>query len=116
VDCAGPGECERQDGEDAEQWVDLKKDRICLTVTDRGRDKIYCAVQAKGYLTTRTDPDGERQFTTCFRDEGVGVSCRRLDQDTSGLLILTNDSELAEHLTNPTTTCRKRTWSKRRTC
>lgn len=89
---------------DAEQWVDLKKDRILLDGKPiEARDKIHLLLyKPKGYLTTRTDPDGRPTIYDLLQGMKDWVfPVGRLDQDTSGLLILTNDSELAEHLTNP---------------
>lgn len=89
---------------DAEQWVDLKKDRILLDGKPiEARDKIYLLLyKPKGYLTTRTDPDGRPTIYDLLQGMKEWVfPVGRLDQDTSGLLILTNDSEMAEHLTNP---------------
>ena len=56
----------------------------------------------KGYLTTYKDPEGRPTVYDLIGevDQFVGT-VGRLDLDTSGLLLLTNDSDLAEALTNP---------------
>lgn len=56
-----------------------------------------------GELVTREDPDGRR---TIFRklpklDSGRWIAVGRLDINTSGLLLLTNNGELARRLTHP---------------
>jgi pseudouridine synthase len=89
---------------DAEQWVDLKKDKVLLDGKPlEPKEKVYLLLyKPKGYLTTRTDPDGRPTIYDLLKGMREWVfPVGRLDQDTSGLLVLTNDSALAEHLTNP---------------
>ena len=55
-----------------------------------------------GYLTTRTDPGGRPTVYDLLGDVARWVfPVGRLDRDTSGLLILTNDHRLGERLTDP---------------
>ncbi len=56
-----------------------------------------------GYITTFKDPDGRPvQYYDLIKDIDSFLSAvGRLDLDTSGLLILTNDTQFAERLTNP---------------
>lgn len=58
----------------------------------------------RGYLTTRTDPQGRKTVYDLLADlpERV-IPVGRLDLATSGLLILTNDTRLANWLTDPHT-------------
>jgi 23S rRNA pseudouridine2605 synthase len=54
-----------------------------------------------GVITTMEDPQGRTDITG-FLPEGPRVfPVGRLDQDSEGLLILTNDGELANRLTHP---------------
>jgi pseudouridine synthase len=55
-----------------------------------------------GYITSRTDPGGRATVYDLLRDVPQWVfPVGRLDRDTSGLLILTNDHRLGEILTDP---------------
>lgn len=89
---------------DPEAWVDLDRDRILLDGKPiRAQHKLHLLLyKPKGYLTTYKDPDGRPTVYDLLASVDQWVfPVGRLDQDTSGLLLLTNDSELAEHVTNP---------------
>ena len=87
-----------------EHWADIHKDRFELDGKrlEAGR-KVYLLVyKPKGYLTTYKDPEGRPTVYDLVKNvKGWIFPVGRLDLDTSGLLIMTNDAELAEHLTNP---------------
>ena len=56
----------------------------------------------KGYITGRDDPDGRPSVHDLLGEIGVRVEpVGRLDFDTEGALLLTNDGELANALTHP---------------
>jgi 23S rRNA pseudouridine2605 synthase len=85
-------------------WVDLERDRITLDGKPvRSVEKSYIVLyKPKGYLTTYRDPEGRPTVYDLLADVGTWLSpVGRLDLDTSGLLLLTNDTDLAEHITNP---------------
>jgi 23S rRNA pseudouridine2605 synthase len=56
----------------------------------------------RGYITTRRDPQGRPTVFELLGHDGDGlVAVGRLDLATTGLLLLTTDTQLAERLTNP---------------
>jgi len=65
--------------------------------------KVYIVLnKPKGYLTTMSDPHGRKTVSELVADVPQRVfPVGRLDKDTEGLLILTNDGELAYRLTHP---------------
>ncbi|MEZ4485301.1 MAG: pseudouridine synthase [Syntrophotaleaceae bacterium] len=55
-----------------------------------------------GYVTTACDPQGRKVVTDLLADVKVRVfAVGRLDLNTEGLLLLTNDGDLAARLTHP---------------
>ena len=85
-------------------WVDPEHDRVALdghALT--ARQKQYLLLyKPKGYLTTYKDPEGRPtvyDLLGSVKDFVFPVG--RLDQDTTGLLILTNDSAFGDHITSP---------------
>lgn len=87
-----------------DQWVDLERDAVMLDDQPiRGGKKVYLLLyKPKGYITTYKDPEGRATVYDLIREAGQWlVPVGRLDQDTSGLLLMTNDTHFAEHVTNP---------------
>ena len=87
-----------------DHWVDLDRDKVTLDnkpITEAQRCYVL-VYKPKGYLTTYRDPQGRPTVYDLIPeiDQFVGT-VGRLDLDTSGLLLLTNDNQLAEALTNP---------------
>ena len=69
----------------------------------------------KGYVTTRHDPEGRPTVIELLGPRvGYVYPVGRLDYDTMGLLLLTSDGDLAEHLTHRDTRCRASTGDRRR--
>lgn len=87
-----------------EHWIDLERDRVALDGKPiRPQTKVYILLyKPKGYLTTYRDPSGRPTVYDLIGGVKTWVApAGRLDLDTSGLLLLTNDTDLAERLTNP---------------
>jgi pseudouridine synthase len=87
-----------------DQWVDLERDRITLDGKPiRSASPVYLLLyKPKGYMTTYRDPEGRPTVYDLITDLDAWVSpVGRLDLDTSGLLIMTNDTAFAELITNP---------------
>jgi pseudouridine synthase len=70
---------------------------------ERSARRLYFLLnKPRGYVTTRSDPEGRRTVLDLLpgvRDYVFPVG--RLDYDSEGLLLLTNDGELAATLTHP---------------
>jgi pseudouridine synthase len=84
--------------------VDLERDRITLDGKPlETAAKVYILLyKPKGYLTSYGDPQGRPTVYDLIGDAGGWLSpVGRLDLDTSGLLIMTNDTAFAERVTNP---------------
>ena len=67
-------------------------------------DEKICVMlnKPRGYVTTMSDEKGRKSVDMLVEDVGVRVyPVGRLDMDSDGLLLLTNDGELAERLTHP---------------
>jgi pseudouridine synthase len=87
-----------------DHWVDLQRDRVTIDgqPLERQAKRYLLLYKPKGYLTTYKDP--QNRPTVYNLIEGVDQFLSpvgRLDLDTSGLLLMTNDTQLAERLTNP---------------
>lgn len=89
-----------------------QKDKITLSGKKLFIQKnlVYILLnKPKGYITTLDDPKGRRTVMDIFGDEiqeriyPVG----RLDRNTTGVLVLTNDGELAQKLAHPKFEARK---------
>jgi len=69
----------------------------------KGEEKIYIVMnKPKGFVTSASDPHAEKTVMDLIK----GCSARvfpvgRLDKNTTGVLMFTNDGEIAEQLTHP---------------
>lgn len=78
-----------------------------VTVSGRkivGSRKHYYIMlhKPRGYITTMDDEMGRKCVAELVRDVGARVyPVGRLDKDSEGLLLMTNDGEFANHMTHP---------------
>lgn len=84
-------------------WVEAKDVVHLDGVRIRGEKKIYIALnKPAGVITSFGDTRGRRTVYDCIGELGHWVfPVGRLDMDTSGLLILTNDTDFGEGLLQP---------------
>jgi pseudouridine synthase len=85
--------------------IDPRRRRVAvdgLVVKPAGQALVIALHKPKGFLTSRTDPGGRPTVYELLRDVPAWVfPVGRLDRDTSGLLLLTNDHRLGHRLTDP---------------
>lgn len=85
--------------------ADLDRDDVRLDGKPLGSGEraVYILLnKPRGYVTTLSDEKGRRTVADLVRDCGVRVyPAGRLDLDSEGLLVMTNDGELVQRLTHP---------------
>src|SRR5262249_31228657 len=82
-------------------WIDLERQTVTRAGQEAVNERVVLALhKPRGYVTTRRDECGRR---TVYDLLPAGLSwvfpAGRLDADSEGLLVLTNDSALAVRLT-----------------
>ena len=87
-----------------DHWVDMARDRVHFDGKPlAARERMYLLLyKPTGYLTTYKDPQGRPTVYDLIANVGTFLSpVGRLDLDTSGLLLMTNDNQFADRVTNP---------------
>ena len=88
------------------QKVDPKRDKITVrgkTVVSGNNVKTYIMLhKPRGFVTTLSDDKGRKCVTDLVKDAGTRLfPVGRLDMNSEGLLLMTNDGEFANKLTHP---------------
>lgn len=95
--------------------VDGVEVRDLATTVDPGTQKItvdgetarmqkrryYILNKPKGYLCTNNDPSGRKRAVDLIRDNERLFTVGRLDENSQGLILVTNDGELGNRLAHP---------------
>lgn len=85
--------------------VDPKRDKVTVSgkTVVGGSEKMYIMLhKPRGYVTTTKDELDRKCVTDLVKDAGVKLfPVGRLDRNSEGLLIMTNDGNFANSLTHP---------------
>jgi len=84
--------------------VDPARDQIAVDAVPIGvRPGLvhYLLNKPAGVITASSDPHGRRTVIDLVPDDPRVFAVGRLDLDTEGLLVLTNDGDLAQHIAHP---------------
>jgi 23S rRNA pseudouridine2605 synthase len=85
-------------------WTDIDTDAIHLDGKRiRQSKRIYLLFyKPKGVITSHGDPQGRKTIYDCLDSKLPWLSpVGRLDKDTSGLILLTNDTDFLNHVSDP---------------
>tara|TARA_B100000945_G_C20362422_1_gene587850 strand:- start:429 stop:1136 length:708 start_codon:yes stop_codon:yes gene_type:complete len=63
--------------------------------------EVYILNKPKGYISTSNDPFNRKRVIDLINKKGRYFTIGRLDRDTTGAILLTNDGELANILMHP---------------
>jgi len=84
-------------------FIDAEKDVITVNGKKiRAAQKVYFLLnKPRGVICSNRDPGGRKKAIDIVKVRERIFCVGRLDADTTGIIILTNDSELANRLTHP---------------
>jgi 23S rRNA pseudouridine2605 synthase len=92
--------------------VDPKKDRFMVRdepVKQQPQEKVYYMLnKPRGYICSNRKSGQEKLVLDLFQEEGHRLfTVGRLDRDTEGLLLITNDGHFAQHVIHPSSNIQK---------
>ncbi|MCD4832116.1 MAG: rRNA pseudouridine synthase [Anaerohalosphaeraceae bacterium] len=84
-------------------FADLETDKITVNGRKlRQQQKVYYLLnKPKGYICTNSDPLGRRKAIDLIDTQSRIFCVGRLDLDSTGAIIITNDTKMADALTHP---------------
>ena len=65
------------------------------------KSRVYLVNKIKGYISTSSDPHGRKKVIDLIKTTDRLFTVGRLDRDTTGAILVTNNGELANNLTHP---------------
>src|SRR5271166_3109455 len=89
---------------DPDIWVSADRDTLQLDGQrlKPARKRYLLFYKPKGVITSHGDPAGRATIYQYLGEDSKWVApVGRLDKDTSGLLLLTNDTDFADHIASP---------------
>lgn len=85
--------------------IDPDKDTVKflgkVVASNKPELETYLVYKPLGYVSTTSDPQGRPTVTSLVKSSTRLYPIGRLDQDSEGLILLTNDGDLAYRLTHP---------------
>ena len=65
------------------------------------KSRVYMVNKLKGYISTSFDPHGRKKVIDLINSSDRLFTVGRLDRDTTGVILVTNDGQLANNLMHP---------------
>lgn len=86
------------------QDIDPENDIVMVdgSVLELPEHKYYLLNKPTGYITTKEDPHAKKTIFDLLPDDPSLFAVGRLDKDSTGLLLVTNDGDFAQSLIHPT--------------
>jgi 23S rRNA pseudouridine2605 synthase len=85
---------------DVDDTVEITVDGVAISAAERPK-LVYALHKPPGVVSTAHDPQGRPTVVDYVADTERLYPVGRLDVDTTGLILLTNDGDLANKLTHP---------------